>query len=90
MVTAYLMDEPYTGLDQQASGMLDQILQSVGVDTYTVILTTHDLEHGWQISNRMAMLVDGKIGYELDKAERDLDAFRREYEARIQSRGSST
>jgi len=82
-----LMDEPYTGLDQQASAMLDDILQNVGVDAHTVILTTHDLEHGWQISNRTVMLVNGKIASELDKSEQGLDAFCREYEAQTRAKG---
>jgi heme exporter protein A len=82
-----LMDEPYTGLDQQASKMLDEILQNVGVDAHTVILTTHDLEHGWQISNRIAMLIDGKLASNVDKTEQNLDAFRREYQARTRAKG---
>jgi heme exporter protein A len=82
-----MMDEPYTGLDQQASSMLDEILSSVGVDAHTVILTTHDLEHGWQISNRTVMLVNGKTVPEMDKAAQGLDAFRQAYEAQTRAKG---
>jgi heme ABC exporter ATP-binding subunit CcmA len=77
-----LMDEPYTGLDRQASAMLDTIFRQTGIagsDTHTVILTTHDLAHGWQISHRVAMLFGGKIA-QLSDTGSDLDAFQREYD----------
>ena len=81
-----LMDEPYTGLDQQAARMLDEVLQEAGAVTRTIVLTTHNLEHGWHISDRTAMLVRGQITYEMSKApdqqgqHEDLDQFRQEYE----------
>ena len=81
-----LMDEPYTGLDQQAARMLDEVLQEAGAVTRTIVLTTHNLEHGWHISDRTAMLVRGQITYEMSNApdqqgqHEDLDQFRQEYE----------
>jgi len=75
-----LLDEPYTGLDQQASSMLDAVLQDVGVGTRTVILTTHDLERGLEVSDRAALLVRGEIVYQTGPHGTDKAVFRREYE----------
>ena len=80
-----LMDEPYTGLDQQAASVLDRVLQDVGVADRTIILTTHDLDRGWRVSDRVAMLVGGRIAYEtrVRSSEGDpelgLDRLRQEY-----------
>jgi heme exporter protein A len=38
-----LLDEPYTGLDQDASSMLDGVLRSVTAQGRTVVMTSHDL-----------------------------------------------
>ena len=38
-----LFDEPYTGLDQDASAMLDDVLRSVAAKGRTVVMTSHDL-----------------------------------------------
>ena len=81
-----LMDEPYTGLDQQAARMLDEVLQEAGATARTIILTTHDLDHGWRISDRTAMLVRGQITHQMGAASdrrgqhQHLEQFRQEYE----------
>ena len=38
-----LLDEPYTGLDQDASAVLDGILKKVAGQGRTVVMTSHDL-----------------------------------------------
>jgi len=81
-----LMDEPYTGLDQHAARMLDKVLLEAGTMDRTTILTTHDLEHGWRISDRAAILVRGQITYEMTAVadprvhQQNLERFRQEYE----------
>ena len=37
-----LFDEPYTGLDQDASTMLDEVLKTVAAKGRTVVMTSHD------------------------------------------------
>ena len=73
-----LLDEPYTGLDRQAASMLDAVLQDVGVGSRAVLLTTHNLEHGLEISHRAVMLFGGVIAHEMSDGDRD--AFRYVYE----------
>jgi heme exporter protein A len=82
-----LMDEPYTGLDRQAASMLDVMLQQAGVDSRTVILTTHNLERGLSVSQRAAMLVRGRIVHEMSHEDWDAARFRREYEQQTTGKG---
>ena len=77
-----LLDQPYTGLDQQGARMLDTVLRDVGLGSRTVLLTTHDLGRGLSISQRVALLVNGKIVYQMGKRDWDLDRLRQEYEER--------
>lgn len=88
-----LLDEPYTGLDRQAARMLDRVLQEARAASRAVLLTTHDLKHGWQLGDRIAVLVRGRIAYEtsvpLDQRIRsqDLERFRQEYEQHAEPAG---
>ena len=58
-----LLDEPYTGLDQDAAALLDDLLREVAVDGRTVVMTTHDLRRGHALADRVAILSRGKIAY---------------------------
>jgi heme ABC exporter ATP-binding subunit CcmA len=84
-----LLDEPYTGLDQQAAEMLDAVLQGVGMDSRTIVLTTHDLERGLAVGQRMAVLVRGKIAYHMDENDWDPGRFRRAYATETASDGKA-
>lgn len=58
-----LLDEPYTGLDQDAAALLDDLLREVAVAGRTVVMTTHDLRRGHALADRVAILSRGKIAY---------------------------
>ncbi len=59
-----LLDEPETGLDQQAISMLWKVLRTEGEEKRTIILTTHNLERGLEVGERLLILNRGKIVYE--------------------------
>jgi len=59
-----LLDEPETGLDLYASAMLRELLDTFDTEKRTVVMTSHSLERGLQMGNRIAILSDGKIAYE--------------------------
>lgn len=59
-----LLDEPETGLDQQAMAMLWDVLRGDGVGKRTVVMTTHNLERGLELANRLLILAQGKIVYQ--------------------------
>ena len=59
-----ILDEPYTGLDQNAATMLDDVLRSVSTSGCTLLMTTHDSAQGLALSNRVAILHGGQIAFE--------------------------
>jgi len=59
-----LLDEPYTGLDQDAAALLDDLLREVAVGGRTVVMTTHDLRRGHALADRIAILSRGKIAFD--------------------------
>jgi heme exporter protein A len=56
-----LFDEPYTGLDQDASAVLDDILQTVAGQGRTVVMTSHDLSRVENLATRFDILSRGVI-----------------------------
>ena len=56
-----LFDEPYTGLDQDASSMLDEVLQTVAKQGRTVVMTSHDLARTEDLATRFDILSRGVI-----------------------------
>jgi len=56
-----LFDEPYTGLDQDASSMLDEVLKTVAAQGRTVVMTSHDLARAEDIATRFDILSRGVI-----------------------------
>ncbi|MDD2920852.1 MAG: heme ABC exporter ATP-binding protein CcmA [Anaerolineales bacterium] len=56
-----LFDEPYTGLDQDASEMLDEVLRSVAAKGRTVVMTSHDLVRAEELATRFDILSRGVI-----------------------------
>ena len=56
-----LLDEPYTGLDQEASGILESLLQQEKARGRTILMITHDFSRGLNLCDRIAVLNRGKI-----------------------------
>ena len=64
-----LLDEPYTGLDQDASALLDDLLRRERENGRTILMITHDLVHGLNLCDRVAILSRGKIVQEIANGE---------------------
>ncbi|MFC1988348.1 heme ABC exporter ATP-binding protein CcmA [Chloroflexota bacterium] len=75
-----LLDEPETGLDQQATSMLWQAMQSDGQKKRTIIFTTHNLKRGFEIGERLLILDKGRIVYEGLRQGLDLSALEKAYQ----------
>jgi len=56
-----LFDEPYTGLDQDASAMLDDVLRTVAGQGRTIVMTSHDLARAEELATRFDVLSQGII-----------------------------
>ena len=74
-----LLDEPYTGLDLQAADMLRGFLEQLATSNRTVILTTHNLEQGLEMCSRAAILDRGRIAWQGERAEIDLESMKEIY-----------
>lgn len=62
-----LLDEPYTGLDQDASALLDELLLREKEFGRTILMITHDLLRGYALADRVAILSRGRIHREVAK-----------------------
>lgn len=76
-----LFDEPHTGLDQDASRMLDEVLLDVAGEGRTVVMTSHDLARAGHLASRFDVLSGGTIvasGRVEDIGEDHLSTYYRE------------
>lgn len=74
-----LLDEPDTGLDQHAADMLSSLLSAVGASQRTVLMTTHNLERGLSLGNRLTILAKGKIAYDVPRQHASVAEVRQQY-----------
>jgi len=77
------LDEPYTGLDHNASRLLNHILNDFIRDSGTIIMATHDFDRGLRISDRVLILVKGKIKRDLQTKDLDIKKFKNIYQSAI-------
>jgi len=75
-----LLDEPEVGLDPHAGTMLRDVLDNINSGNRTVMMTTHDLERGLELGDRVIILDRGKIVYQAHKHEIDTANFRQVYD----------
>lgn len=66
-----LFDEPYTGLDQEASNMLDGVLRQVAGLGHTVVMTSHDLARAADLASRFDVLSHGVVAASVLRSEID-------------------
>ncbi len=59
-----LLDEPDTGLDPQAAEMMTDFLREIGGSERTVLMTTHHLERGLELADRVLILQGGRIVFD--------------------------
>ena len=78
-----LLDEPYTGLDQSAAVMLDELLRSVATSGRTVVMTTHDIARGLASCDQVAILSRGQIVFRERSEGLEPAGFYRIYEGAV-------
>jgi len=78
-----LLDEPETGLDQRATAMLGEVLDA---GARTVIMSSHRLERGLELGDRVVILASGRITYEESKESLDLANFTSVYSRYTEAR----
>ena len=71
-----LLDEPYSGLDQDALIMLKMVLAE---RNKTVLLVTHDLPRGLESADRVAILNRGRLVFDAGAVDLTIDEFEQTY-----------
>ncbi|GAB1421859.1 ABC transporter ATP-binding protein [Anaerolineales bacterium] len=66
-----MLDEPFTGLDQDAAFLLEKLVQQTHAAGNTLIMATHQLERAARLVNRVLILNRGQVAY--DEALAGLD-----------------
>lgn len=56
-----LLDEPHTGLDQGAIGILNNVILSMKAKGTTTLMVTHDFKQAAEICDRIIIVKNGKI-----------------------------
>jgi heme exporter protein A len=77
-----IFDEPEAGLDQEALGLVETLLEAHRLEGGSAVVTTHNVERGLSIADRVIILSNGRISY--DEESRDIEAtsFRETYRDR--------
>ncbi len=81
-----LLDEPFTGLDPYAASILRDVLSSLQDGHRTVVMVTHNLGEGLELSNRIAIQVRGRFAWEAPRSEIDAGTFERRYHEVVEAR----
>jgi len=79
-----LFDEPHTGLDQEASAMLDNVLRDVAARNRTVVMTSHDLVRVADLASRFDILSRGIIAASVKRQDIDPNSLLAFYRQAIQ------
>lgn len=58
-----LLDEPDTGLDEEASALLEALLRERAANGQTTLFTTHQIERGLALADSAVVLVAGRVAY---------------------------
>ncbi len=78
-----LLDEPHTGLDQDACEMLDTVLRQVAHRGRTLVITSHDLSRVSDLASRFDVLTRGRIQASIRQADLPVDGLLAFYRAAL-------
>ncbi len=83
-----LFDEPHTGLDQDASAMLDGVLREVAARGRTVVMTSHDLARAAGLATRFDVLSRGVIVASVQSSQIEPDQILAFYRQALEEAGN--
>ena len=79
-----LLDEPYTGLDQHGAQIFGEMLSNLKSQRRTILMTTHNIEEGLDLSDRIGILAKGKIVLDCSKTEIQRSGFKDLYISKVE------
>jgi len=78
-----LLDEPYTGLDQHGAHVLGDMLKELKSDNRTILMTTHNIDEGLGLSDRVGIITGGRLVFECARGEVDSTRFKDIYISKV-------
>ncbi|MCM3665965.1 heme ABC exporter ATP-binding protein CcmA [Mesobacillus subterraneus] len=81
-----MLDEPHTGLDQEAVALLNKIIKKKQASGTSILIISHDFEQVHALADRVAVLKKGKIISTMALgSDIDLPAMKQWYEKEVSS-----
>jgi heme exporter protein A len=77
-----IFDEPEAGLDQEALELLQALLEAHRAEGGSAVVTTHNVERGLSIADRVIILANGRISYDEPSGALEPVSFRDTYRER--------
>lgn len=77
------LDEPYTGLDQQAIDILNRVLVRLAGSQRTIFMITHNYEQGLELSDRVLIMDKGRVVFESTTGTLTSDLFKELYRRHV-------
>ena len=77
-----IFDEPEAGLDQEALGLVEALLEAHRAEGGSAVVTTHNVERGLSIADRVIILSNGRISYNEEARAIEAVSFRETYRER--------
>jgi len=74
-----LADEPFTGLDNEATALLVSLFRRFADDGGAIVIVTHDVRLGLECCQRVAVLDAGRFRLDAMKTDIDCDRFAQDY-----------
>lgn len=79
-----LLDEPHTGLDQNAIQILNQVIEEMKGDQVTTLMVTHDFLQAAKVCDRFVIIKGGKIADDFMLADGDVQALYERYKTIVE------
>ncbi|WP_144547642.1 ABC transporter ATP-binding protein [Bacillus sp. X1(2014)] len=79
-----LLDEPHTGLDQGAIGILNNVILSMKAKGTTTLMVTHDFKQAAEICDRIIIVKNGKIVDDFNIENQNLGYVSEKYEQLVE------
>jgi heme ABC exporter ATP-binding subunit CcmA len=57
----WLLDEPYTALDEEGQYLIDELLKMARIDGRTILMTSHEIERSQQFADSVLWLTGGVL-----------------------------
>lgn len=76
-----LLDEPHTGLDQQAIGILNNVVNKMKERDVTTLMVTHDFPQAAKVCDRIIIVKNGRIADDFYLDGHDIEMLQKRYHA---------